>query len=120
MARQVRLRDLGGLFVIDFIDMENFANQREVESAMRNAFKMDRARVQITRISTFGLLEMSRQRLRPSLREATQIICPRCSGQGSIRSVEPLALSMIRIIEEDAMKEKTAQITVYLPVEVAT
>src|SRR5512143_3092547 len=110
IARQLRLRDLGGLVVIDFIDMTPAKNQREVENRLKDALKMDRARVQIGRISRFGLLEMSRRRLRPSLGEATQVVCPRCKGHGTIRSVESLALSILRIIEEDAMKEKTGQI----------
>ncbi len=120
IARQLRLRDIGGLIVIDFIDMTPARNQREVENRLREALKMDRARVQVGRISRFGLLEMSRQRLRPSLGESSQSVCPRCSGHGSIRSVESLALSILRIIEEDAMKEKTGQIQAQLPVSVAT
>lgn len=120
IATQLRLRDLGGLVVIDFIDMSPARNQREVENRLREALKMDRARVQIGRISRFGLLEMSRQRLRPSLGESSQIICPRCSGQGSIRSIESLALSILRVIEEDAMKEKTSRIVAQTPVDVAT
>ncbi|MCW8992488.1 MAG: ribonuclease E, partial [Gammaproteobacteria bacterium] len=120
IARQLRLRDLGGLVVIDFIDMGPARNQREVENRLREALKLDRARVQIGRISRFGLLEMSRQRLRPSLGESSQIVCPRCNGQGTIRSIESLSLSILRIIEEEAMKEKTGQIKAQLPVEVAT
>jgi ribonuclease E len=120
IARQLRLRDLGGLVVIDFIDMSPARNQRAVENQLRDALKMDRARVQVGRISRFGLLEMSRQRLRPSLGESSQIVCPRCNGQGTIRGIESLALSVLRIIEEDAMKEKTGQIRAQLPVEVAT
>ena len=120
IARQLRLRDLGGLVVIDFIDMGPSRNQREVENRLRDALKMDRARVQIGRISRFGLLEMSRQRLRPSLGESSQIVCPRCNGQGTIRGIESLSLSILRIIEEEAMKEKTGQIKAQLPVEVAT
>ena len=120
IARQLRLRDLGGLVVIDFIDMGPSRNQREVENRLRDALKMDRARVQVGRISRFGLLEMSRQRLRPSLGESSQIVCPRCNGQGTIRGVESLSLSVLRIIEEDAMKEKTGQVKAQLPVEVAT
>jgi len=119
IARQLRLRDLGGLVVIDFIDMTPAKNQREVENRLKEALKMDRARVQIGRISRFGLLEMSRQRLRPSLGESSQMVCPRCKGHGTVRSVESLALSILRIIEEDAMKEKTGQILAQLPVEVA-
>ncbi|MCF6255622.1 MAG: ribonuclease E [Gammaproteobacteria bacterium] len=120
VARQLRLRDLGGLVVIDFIDMSASRNQRDVENTLREALKMDRARVQIGRISRFGLLEMSRQRLRPSLGESVQIICPRCEGHGTIRGTESLALSILRIIEEDAMKEQTARIVVQVPVNVAT
>lgn len=120
IARQLRLRDLGGLVVIDFIDMAANRNQREVENRLREALKMDRARIQIGRISRFGLLEMSRQRLRPALGESMQALCPRCSGQGILRSVESLSLSIMRIIEEDALKDKTALIQVQVPVEVAT
>ncbi|MBK1649919.1 ribonuclease E [Rhabdochromatium marinum] len=120
IARQLRLRDLGGLFVIDFIDMTPARNQREVENRLREALKQDRARVQISRISRFGLLEMSRQRLRPSLGESSQIVCPRCRGQGTIRGVESLALSVLRIVEEEAMKDSTARILAHLPVSVAT
>ena len=120
IARQLRLRDIGGLIVIDFIDMRPVRNQREVETCLKEALKMDRARVQVGRISRFGLLEMSRQRLRPSLGESSHTVCPRCDGHGSIRSIESLSLSILRIIEEDAMKEKTGQIHVQLPVDVAT
>jgi ribonuclease E len=120
IARQLRLRDLGGLFVIDFIDMMAARNQRAVENRLRDAIKMDRARIQVGRISRFGLLEMSRQRLRPSLGESSLLTCPRCNGQGSIRSVESLALSVLRIIEEEAMKKNTAKVIAHLPVESAT
>ncbi len=120
IARQLRLRDLGGLFVIDFIDMTPPKNQREVENRLREALKQDRARVQIARISRFGLLEMSRQRLRPSLGESSQQLCPRCKGQGAIRGVESLALSILRIVEEEAMKDSTQRIVAQLPVSVAT
>ncbi|NJN48090.1 MAG: Rne/Rng family ribonuclease [Candidatus Competibacteraceae bacterium] len=120
IARQLRLRDLGGLVVIDFIDMSAGRNQREVENRLREALKMDRARVQVGRISRFGLLEMSRQRLRPSLDEASHVICPRCNGQGTIRGVESLALAVLRLLEEEAMKERTSQVVVQLPVKVAT
>lgn len=120
IARQLRLRDLGGLFVIDFIDMTPARNQREVENRLREALKQDRARVQLGRISRFGLLEMSRQRLRPSLGESSQLVCPRCRGQGTIRGVESLALSILRIVEEEAMKESTHRIVAQLPVDVAT
>jgi len=120
IARQLRLRDLGGLFVIDFIDMTPSKNQRAVENRLKDALKMDRARVQVGRISRFGLLEMSRQRLRPSLGESSQHVCPRCHGQGTIRGVESLGLSILRIIEEQAMKENTGRIIAQLPVDVAT
>ncbi|MCU7807408.1 MAG: ribonuclease E, partial [Candidatus Thiodiazotropha sp. (ex Semelilucina semeliformis)] len=120
IARQLRLRDLGGLFVIDFIDMTPSRNQREVENRLKDALKQDRARVQIGRISRFGLLEMSRQRLRPSLGEASEQACPRCNGHGTVRGVESLSLSVLRIIEEDAMKENTGRIMAQLPVDMAT
>lgn len=119
IARQLRLRDIGGLIVIDFIDMTPIRNQREVEDRLRKALAMDRARVQVGRISRFGLLEMSRQRLRPSLGESSRITCPRCSGQGTIRGIESLGLSVIRIIEEEALKENTAQVSAILPTEIA-
>jgi len=120
VARQLRLRDLGGLVVIDFIDMENQRNQREVENALRDALHADRARVQTGKISRFGLLELSRQRLRPSLGETNHIPCPRCHGTGHIRGIESTALHILRITQEDAMKENSAIIQVQLPVEVAT
>ncbi|MCB1771996.1 MAG: Rne/Rng family ribonuclease, partial [Gammaproteobacteria bacterium] len=120
IARQLRLRDLGGLFVIDFIDMTPSRNQREVENRLKEAMKEDRARVQIGRISRFGLLEMSRQRLRPSLGESAHQVCPRCDGHGFVRSVDSLALSILRILEEEALKENTGRVTAQLPVEVAT
>ena len=120
IARQLRLRDLGGLFVIDFIDMMASRNQRAVENRLRDAVRMDRARIQLGRISRFGLLEMSRQRLRPSLGESSLLTCPRCSGQGTIRSVESLALSVLRIIEEEAIKKNTGKVIAYLPVDSAT
>ncbi|MBN2887378.1 MAG: ribonuclease E, partial [Chromatiaceae bacterium] len=120
IARQLRLRDLGGLFVIDFIDMTPPKHQREVENRLREALKQDRARVQLGRISRFGLLEMSRQRLRPSLGESSQQVCPRCKGQGTVRGVESLALSILRIVEEEAMKDNTQRIVAQLPVPVAT
>jgi len=120
VARQLRLRDLGGLIVIDFIDMMNTRNQREVENRLRDALKVDRARVQIGRISRFGLLEMSRQRLRPSLGESSHIPCPRCDGQGTIRGTESLSLSVLRIIEEEVMKDSTAKVIARLPVSAAT
>ena len=120
IARQLRLRDLGGLVVIDFIDMQPARHQREVENRLREALKMDRARVQIGRISRFGLLEMSRQRLRPSLGESSQIVCPRCTGQGTIRGVESLSLSVLRIIEEEVMKDNTLRVVAHVPVDVGT
>ncbi len=120
VARQLRLRDLGGLIVIDFIDMNSSRNQREVEKRLEQAVEMDRARIQLGRISRFGLMEMSRQRLRPTLAEHTQIACPRCSGRGQIRSVESLALSILRLIEEEAMKERTGRIIAQVPVDVGT
>lgn len=119
VARQLRLRDLGGLVVIDFIDMSSNKHQREVENRLQNALKYDRARVQLGRISRFGLMEMSRQRLRPSLGESSQIVCPRCDGHGRMRSVESLSLSIIRVAEEHAMKENTGQVLVQAPVEIA-
>jgi ribonuclease E len=120
IARQLRLRDLGGLFVIDFIDMMASRNQRAVENRLRDAVKLDRARIQLGRISRFGLLELSRQRLRPSLGESTLLTCPRCKGQGSIRNVESLALSVLRILEEESMKKNTDKIIAQLPIESAT
>ncbi|HET6724439.1 MAG TPA: Rne/Rng family ribonuclease [Gammaproteobacteria bacterium] len=120
IARQLRLRDIGGLVVIDFIDMGPAKNQREVENRLRTALKMDRARIQTGRISRFGLMEMSRQRLRPSLGEFTQIVCPRCAGEGRIRGIESLALSVLRLIEEEAMKDRTGRVAAHLPVDVAT
>jgi ribonuclease E len=120
IARQLRLRDVGGLIVIDFIDMTPIRNQREVEDRIKKALSMDRARVQVGRISRFGLLEMSRQRLRSSLGESSHISCPRCLGQGTIRGIESLALSIIRIIEEHALKENTAQVRAILPIEIAS
>src|SRR5579863_1063612 len=120
IARQLRIRDIGGLIVIDFIDMESTKNQRDVEDRLRDAMKMDRARIQIGRLSRFGLLEMSRQRLRPSLGESSHLVCPRCNGIGSIRSVESMALSILRLVSEDARKDRTARIIVQLPVDVAT
>ena len=119
VARQLRIRDAGGLIVIDFIDMENARHQRDVEDKLRDALRHDRARVQIGKISRFGLLEMSRQRLRPSLGEATQAVCPRCEGHGRVRSVESLSLSVLRLVEEQAMKESTGQVLVQVPHEVA-
>ncbi|PMN91505.1 ribonuclease E [Enterovibrio norvegicus] len=120
IARQLRLRDLGGLVVIDFIDMTPVRHQREVENRLREAVRMDRARVQIGRISRFGLLEMSRQRLSPSLAEASHHICPRCTGTGVIRDNESLSLSILRLIEEEALKENTSQVMAIVPVPVAS
>lgn len=119
VARQMRLRDLGGLVVIDFIDMSSGKHQRMVEDRLQQALKLDRARVQIGKISRFGLLELSRQRLRPSLGESSQIICPRCEGHGRMRSVESLSLSILRLAEEQAMKENTGQILVQAPPQIA-
>src|SRR5580698_4531004 len=120
IARQLRIRDIGGLIVIDFIDMESPKNQREVEDRLRDAMKMDRARIQIGRLSRFGLLEMSRQRLRPSLGESSHIVCPRCVGIGSIRSIESLTLSVLRLIGEELRKDRTVRVVAQVPVDVAT
>src|SRR5258708_7547055 len=120
IARQLRLRDLGGLIVIDFIDMENQRNQREVETRLRDALRYDRARVQMGKISRFGLMELSRQRLRPSLGEGSNITCPRCNGTGHIRGTESTALHILRIIQEEAMKENSAAVHAQVPVDVAT
>ncbi len=119
VARQLRLRDLGGLIVIDFIDMENAKNQREVEQRLKDALRYDRARVQMGKISRFGLMELSRQRLRPSLSEGSHVTCPRCNGTGHIRDTESSALQVLRIIQEEAMKENSAAIHVQVPVDVA-
>ncbi|NCB59701.1 MAG: ribonuclease E, partial [Gammaproteobacteria bacterium] len=119
IARQLRLRDLGGLIVIDFIDMTPVRHQREVENRLRDAVRQDRARIQLGRISRFGLLELSRQRLRPSLNESSTHVCPRCSGQGFIRDNESLALSILRLIEEEALKDNTEQVIAQVPVDVA-
>jgi ribonuclease E len=120
IARQLRLRDLGGLFVVDFIDMMSNKNQREVENRLRDALKIDRARIQTGRISRFGLMEMSRQRLRPSLGDSTQLTCPRCKGQGTIRNVESVTLAVLRLIEEEAMKKGTERVIAHLPIDCAT
>ncbi|MEQ8408622.1 MAG: Rne/Rng family ribonuclease [Gammaproteobacteria bacterium] len=120
IARQLRLRDMGGLVVIDFIDMSANRNQREVENRMRDALEKDRARVQVGRISRFGLLEMSRQRLRPSLGETSAIVCPRCSGQGTIRDVESLSLSILRILQEEANKQKSQEVRATVPLIVSS
>src|SRR6201986_134471 len=120
IARQLRLRDIGGLIVIDFIDMESTANQRAVEDMLRDAVKMDRARIQLGRLSRFGLLELSRQRLRPALSETTHINCPRCGGMGTIRGVESMSLALLRLIGEEARKERTGRVITQVPVDVAT
>jgi ribonuclease E len=120
ISRQLRIRDIGGLIVIDFIDMESTKNQREVEDRLRDAVKMDRARIQIGRLSRFGLLEMSRQRMRPSLGESSHIVCPRCLGIGSIRSIESMTLSILRLIGEELRKDRTARVIAQVPVDVAT
>jgi len=120
LARQLRLRDLGGLIVIDFIDMESQKNQRDVENRLRDGLRFDRARVQMGKISRFGLMELSRQRLRPALAETSYIPCPRCTGTGHIRSAESAALHILRILEEEAMKENTGAVHVQVPVDVAT
>ena len=119
VARQLRLRDMGGLIVIDFIDMSSNRNQRAVENRIREALELDRARVQVGRISRFGLLEMSRQRLRPSLGETSGMVCPRCTGQGTIRDTKSLALAILRLIQEEASKERTGEVQVIVPVDVS-
>ena len=119
IARQLRLRDMGGLVVIDFIDMLSARNQRAVENRVRDALTIDRARVQVGRISRFGLLEMSRQRLRPSLGETSAIVCPRCTGQGTIRDTKSLALSILRLLEEEAIKDRSVEVRAIVPVDVA-
>src|SRR5712691_7307655 len=120
VARQLRLRDLGGLIVIDFIDMESQRNQRDVENRLRDALKFDRARVQIGKISRFGMMELSRQRLQPSLEETAHISCPRCSGTGFIRGTESTALHVLRILQEEAMKENTGAVHAQVPVDVSS
>jgi ribonuclease E len=120
IARQLRLRDVGGLIVIDFIDMTPAKNQREVENRLRDALKQDRARIQVGRISRFGLMEMSRQRLRPSLGDSSQKVCPTCNGQGAIRGPESLALSVLRLLEEQAMKDRTGTVVATLPLDTGT
>ncbi|MFN9744342.1 MAG: ribonuclease E/G, partial [Betaproteobacteria bacterium] len=120
IARQCRLRDLGGLIVVDFIDMEESKNRREVEQRLRDALRYDRARVQFSSISKFGLLELSRQRLRPALSEGNHITCPRCNGTGHIRDTESSALQILRMVQEEAMKENTAAVHVQVPVEVTS
>lgn len=119
IGRQLRLRDIGGLIVIDFIDMTNSRNQRAVENRMRDALDMDRARVQVGRISRFGLLEMSRQRLRPSLGETSGIVCPRCTGQGTIRDTESLSLAILRLLEEEAIKDRTGEVRAVVPIDIS-
>ena len=120
IARQLRLRDVGGLIVIDFIDMSSTENQRTVEDRMRSALRLDRARVQIGRISQFGLMQMSRQRLRPSLEELTTEVCPRCSGQGRIQDIKSLSLAILRIVEEESLKERSARVRALVPLNVAS
>ena len=120
VARQMRLRDLGGLIVIDFIDMENTKSQREVENRLRDALSVDRARVQIGKISRFGLMEMSRQRLRPALNEGNHMTCPRCNGTGVIRDIESSALQVLRVVQEESMKENSAAVYAQVPVDVAS
>ncbi|MEE2914298.1 MAG: ribonuclease E [Pseudomonadota bacterium] len=120
IARQLRLRDMGGLIVIDFIDMMSPKNQRAVEDKMREVLQVDRARVQVGRISRFGLMEMSRQRIRPSLRETSSIVCPRCQGLGTIRDVESSSLAIMRLVEEEALKETSAEIRAFVPVLVSS
>ena len=120
ICRQLRLRDIGGLIVIDFIDMNAARNQRAVENRMRDALEIDRARVQVGRISRFGLLEMSRQRMRPSLGETSGVVCPRCSGLGSIRDIESSALAIMRLVEEEAMKDTSSEIRAFVPISVAS
>ena len=120
VARQLRLRDLGGLIVIDFIDMEDLKNQRQVETRLKDALHYDRARVQMGKISRFGLMELSRQRIRPALNEGSHVTCPRCNGVGVIRDTESSALHILRILQEEAMKEGTAAVHAQVPVEVAS
>ena len=120
VARQMRLRDLGGLIVIDFIDMEDPAHQRAIEQRIKEAIRHDRARVQIAKISRFGLLELSRQRLRPSLYEGSHITCPRCNGIGAIRDTESSAIQVLRILQEEALKDGTTALQAQVPVDVAT
>ncbi len=120
IARRMRLRDLGGLIVVDFIDMEESKNRRDVENRLRDALRQDRARVQFSSISKFGLLELSRQRLRPALSEGSHITCPRCNGTGHIRDTESSALQILRMVQEESMKENTAAVHVQVPVEVTS
>lgn len=120
IARQLRLRDIGGLVVVDFIDMSDYNNQRRVEARLRDALRIERARTQIGRISKFGLLEMSRQRLGTTLGEASQVVCPRCNGRGTMRSVEATCTSLLRMIEEHGMKPNTVQVQIQVPVEIGT
>ena len=120
LAKQLRFRDIGGLIVIDFIDMENSKHQREVENRIRDSLKQDKARIQIGKISRFGLLELSRQRLRPSIGESVNGACPRCQGTGRVRDIQSTALFIFRLIQEEANKESSQSIAIQLPVEVAT
>ena len=120
IARQLRLRDLGGLIVIDFIDMQSLANRKAVEARLYQATRQDQARVQFERISRFGLLEMSRQRLRPSLSESSHVVCPRCSGIGAIRTPESIALATLRMMEDEAIKEKSGRVVAQLPLEITS
>jgi ribonuclease E len=120
IARQLRLRDMGGLIVIDFIDMSSSRSQKAVEERLHQAVRHDRARIQLGKLSRFGLLEMSRQRLRPSLGESSQVVCPRCRGEGRIRGVESLALAVLRLVEEEAMKDRTARVVAQVPTDVGT
>ena len=119
ICRQLRIRDIGGLVVIDFIDMNLPKHQRAVENRMREALELDRAKIQLNKISKFGLLEMSRQRMRPSLRETSHVVCPRCEGLGTIRDIESTALALLRVIQEEALKESTAQVRAFVPINVA-
>ncbi len=119
ICRQLRIRDIGGLVVIDFIDMNLPKHQRGVENRMREALELDRAKIQLNKISKFGLLEMSRQRMRPSLRETSHVVCPRCEGLGTIRDIESTALALLRVIQEEALKESTAQVRAFVPINVA-
>ena len=120
IARQLRLRDLGGLIVIDFIDMVNNSNQKLIEQKLRESMSMDRAKIQMAKLSRFGLLEMSRQRLCPTLKESNEIICPRCKGGGTIPNIESLVLTILRDIESEAIKATTVQVQVNIPIDVGT
>ena len=120
VAKQLRLRDIGGLIVIDFIDMENLKNQKEVENRIKDALKLDKARIQTSRISRFGLLELSRQRLKPSIGEAVNGVCPRCQGTGRVRDIQSTSLYLLRMIQEEANKDSNQIISIQIPIEVAT